>query len=201
MKKWLIGFILLVLLGGGYFLVKSGGIVYYETLRMGNQSSGYLGKKSVLLEDQKQLEQIFLDLEEQFKNQNFHVLAFSINNRRINLVIQDPKQPTYFDNYSYDGTNFVSKWEKGDPYKAEAGTESLPFDELSAAGFYSFYQQIVAYLVAGNYDLDDDLLIQITVAISDRTSDPYLQSYVSGLREDFRFKADLSGNNFESERD
>lgn len=48
MKKWLAEFILLAILVGGYFFVQSGEIVYYETRHIGNQSSGYFGKKSAL---------------------------------------------------------------------------------------------------------------------------------------------------------
>lgn len=197
MKKWVVTTLVVVLIGAGVLFFKSGGIVYYETLRMGNQSSGYLGKKSIILENQEQLEQIFLDLEEAFENQPFNVLSFSINNRRINLIIQDVNQPTYFDNYIYDGTSFFAKWEKGRPYKTDLGTELVSFNQLSAEGFSYFYQQITDYLAEGNYEVDEDRMIQLTVSIPTMNTEPYLQSSVSGLREDFSFKADLSGNNFE----
>lgn len=63
------------------------------------------------------------------------------------MVIQDPTELTYFDDYRYDGTSFSSKWEKGEPYKEGTEAETIDFSELKVDGFYKFYQQIIDYFI------------------------------------------------------
>lgn len=51
---------------GIVYLFATGQIRYYETFRMGGESSGYIGKKSTLLEDKDKLENVFDELSDDF---------------------------------------------------------------------------------------------------------------------------------------
>lgn len=59
------------------------------------------------------------------------------------MVIQDPTELTYFDDYRYDGTSFFSKWEKGEPYKEGTEAETIDFSELKVDGFINFISKLL----------------------------------------------------------
>lgn len=151
------------------FLIVTKNIRYYEVLSLPGETRGYIGRKSKILESEEDIEQVFDKLKhrKEFKGGSIYFHELSINNRRINAVIQDSNTESNFDNYIYDGTRlFKPSWRKGDPYKMHElsiDRKLIDINELSPKGIHKFYTKINNYLREHDIELSKDNLIYIRV--------------------------------------
>ncbi|MGX6979467.1 hypothetical protein ACWN8V_09410 [Vagococcus elongatus] len=202
LRKRLVSLLMIVGLVGMVFIVVTGKIKYYETLRLAGESRGYIGRESKILESQEGIEQVFNKLRDrkEFEDGEIYLYDFSLSNERIYAIIQDTTIESNFDRYAYNGTRlFRPSWSKGDPINAATlmDGKSIDINDLSPQGIHRFYTQINNYLDKNNVELPEDHLIQIRVHTNLTSALPELTSSVSGLREDLSFKSDLDGDDFE----
>lgn len=197
MKRFLLKFVLAMIAFGIVYLFATGQIRYYETFRMGGESSGYIGKKSTLLEDKDKLENVFDELSDDFSGKPVKFISLYLSNDYIRGIVQDPDQPTYYDNYRYNGTSILfSGWKKGEPYKPTVLSGDLALEKVPIQGITDFYAQMMSFLKEGNHALDENRETQVWLDFGEQSEPGLLWSNVYGEREDFRFEADFSGNNF-----
>lgn len=197
MKRTLIKLVLIGIVGGVVALFATGQLRFYVTSNYGGESTGYIGKKSTLLEDEEKLADIFQELSEEFAGKPVNFMTLALTNESILSIIQDPDQTAYYDYYFYDGTRLIfDNWRKGNPWKPVNRSGTLPIEEVPFDGITSFYQKISSYLEEGNHELPDYEDIEIYVNTGGITEGGALWSNIYGERQDFRFEADFDGNDF-----
>lgn len=86
--------------------------------------------------------------------------------------------------------------EKRQTYKTSDTVDRLEIKEVPIQGLTEFYQKISIYLEEGNYELDENREIQISVRFGKFVDEGLLRSNVTGERQDFEFEADFEGNHF-----
>ena len=181
----------------------TGVIIFIETLRLPGEVRGYIGRNSKILENVDQMEKIFIELENrpEFKGKEIQLASLSIDNHYVNVTVQNPNNPAYFDRYRYVGNSlFYPRWQELGADKFGSGMNDLfSLAEIDANGLYKFNANIENFLE--EYDIEpEDERISIRFQHTGPNNEYlYQRSHISGERDDFTFEADLSGNLFEYE--
>lgn len=191
----ILGFIIIML-----YSCATGELRYIETFRMPGESRGYLGRRSRIMDSEESFKKVWdkLKEKEEFKDKEIQLNSIYISTVRIALVIQDPENPKYFDEYVYNGNSLVPKWSKRDPQKNLINESLINIKDLNISGIYKFYTKMVEYVENNNIELEKNYPYTINILpLTESSYNLILRGSVSGVRENLSFEADKDGESFE----
>ena len=191
----ILGFIIIIL-----YSCVTGELRYIETFRMPGESRGYLGRRSRIMDSEESFKKVWDELreKEEFKGKEIQLKSIYISTRRLSLVIQDPENSKYFDNYVYNGNSLFPKWSKRDPEKNFIENSTINIRDLNISGIYEFYSKMVEHVERNNIELEKDNTYSINILPpSELIPNLIIRGGVRGVRENLSFEADKDGENFE----
>lgn len=197
--KKIILIFLITLIGLIRYGFATGEIKYVETFRMSGESRGYIGRMSKILESEEHFAKVWEKLENlsEFKETDIHFYSINISTNRISVVIQDPQNPKYYDNYYYNGNSLNPKWVKDNPFKNPTYESVISNKDLNISGIYKFYSQIKDHVENNKIELEKDNPVSIYITpkhIYD--TEIKLRGSVKGVRENISFESNVDGENF-----
>ncbi len=191
----ILGFIVTIL-----YSCVTGELRYIETFRMPGESRGYLGRRSRIMDSEESFKKVWDELreKEEFKGKEIKLNSIYISTERLSLVIQDPENSKYFDEYVYNGNSLLPKWSKRDPQKNFINDTLIDINDLNISGIYKFYSKMVEHVENNNIELKKDYPYTINISPpSEIMPNLTLRGFVTGVREDLSFEADKDGESFE----
>lgn len=206
-KPRFVGKLISIILAGIIGLIVLGFVTgelrYIETLRMPGESRGYLGRRSSIFDSEQNLEKVWTKLNNlnEFQDNETHFLSLHLSRDWLTVVIQNPNNEDYFDTYIYNGNSLWPHWYKSSPYKNNFPiTKLIQYSEIEPQGLHRFYTQVKNYLSQNSIETKKDHAIAILVQTGVVDNQHSLTTYISDVRENLSFRADLNGDNFERNR-